>query len=187
MIGNFDYYPRYSMPVIAATGKHRRKVLFSSTSQGLSVTAGKPKGRKFSANLQVNSRSPAVTSSHNHSSSSQSGKMGESQVHPGIPALFREPPLIHDLLSTETTELQSETVNKCLPLLKGIHNSQKGPFNKYGVPALQRKDHLEYLYDSLEDYPASFVALDASRPWMVYWALAGLCLLGEDVTRFRER
>ncbi|KAH1493183.1 hypothetical protein LV164_000084 [Aspergillus fumigatus] len=175
------------MPVIAATGKHRRKVLFSSTSQGLSVTAGKPKGRKFSANLQVNSRSPAVTSSHNHSSSSQSGKMGESQVHPGIPALFREPPLIHDLLSTETTDLQSETVNKCLPLLKGIHNSQKGPFNNYGVPALQRKDHLEYLYDSLEDYPASFVALDASRPWMVYWALAGLCLLGEDVTRFRER
>lgn len=151
------------------------------------MTAEKPKGRNFSANLQVNSRSSVTTSPHDHSSSTQSGKMGESQVHPGIPALFREPPLIHDSLSTETTDLQSEIVNKCLPLLKGIHSSQKGPFNRFGVPALQRNDHIEYLYDSLDDYPASFVGLDASRPWMVYWALAGLCLLGEDVTRFRER
>jgi protein farnesyltransferase subunit beta len=29
--------------------------------------------------------------------------------------------------------------------------------------------------------------MDASRPWMVYWALAGLSLLGEDVTRVRQR
>lgn len=47
--------------------------------------------------------------------------------------------------------------------------------------------HIEYLYDSLEDYPEGFVAMDSSRPWMSYWALAGLALLGEDVSKYRER
>lgn len=47
--------------------------------------------------------------------------------------------------------------------------------------------HIEYLYDSLEDYPEGFVTMDSSRPWMSYWALAGLMLLGEDVSKYRER
>lgn len=106
---------------------------------------------------------------------------------PGIPALFTQPPPIRDPLVTETIDLQDATLNKCLPFLKGVQSSQKGPFNACGVPALQRDDHVGYLYDSLEDYPSGFVAMDASRPWMVYWALAGLSLLGEDVTRVRER
>jgi protein farnesyltransferase subunit beta len=109
------------------------------------------------------------------------------EPRPGIPVLFTQPPPIRDPLVTETLDLQTETVDKCLPFLQGIHTTQRGPFNALGVPALQRDDHVAYLYDSLEDYPAGFVAMDASRPWMVYWALAGLSLLGEDVTRFRER
>lgn len=106
---------------------------------------------------------------------------------PGIPALFTQPPPLRDPLVTETIDLQDATREKCLPFLKGIHSSQKEPFNACGVPTLQRADHVGYLYDSLEDYPAGFVAMDSSRPWMVYWALAGLSLLGEDATRFRER
>jgi len=31
------------------------------------------------------------------------------------------------------------------------------------------------------------VGVDSSRPWMVYWALMGLHLLGEDVVPFRSR
>lgn len=108
-------------------------------------------------------------------------------ARPGIPVLFTQPPPIRDPLATKTSDLQNETLEKCLPFLKGIQKTQKDPFNSKGVPALQRDDHVGYLYDSLEDYPAGFVAMDASRPWMVYWALAGLSLLGEDVTRFRER
>lgn len=106
---------------------------------------------------------------------------------PGIPDLFTQPPPIRDPLVTETVDLQDATLDKCLPFLKGVHSSQKGPFNASGVPALQRDDHVAYLYDSLEDYPSGFVAMDASRPWMVYWALAGLSLLGEDVTGVRQR
>lgn len=113
--------------------------------------------------------------------------MTDGQARPGIPALFTEPPAVQDPLGTETIELQNETVEKCLPFLKGVHPAQKGPFNQHGLPPLQRDDHLAYLYDSLEDYPAAFAGLDASRPWMIYWALAALSLLGEDATKFRDR
>lgn len=108
------------------------------------------------------------------------------QPRPGIPALFTQPPPIRDPLITETVDLQSATLEKCLPFLKGIHSAQKD-FNDHGVPALQRDLHAGFLYDALEDYPEGFVAMDASRPWIVYWALAGLAMLGEETTRFRER
>ncbi|KAJ5090247.1 hypothetical protein N7532_008931 [Penicillium argentinense] len=116
---------------------------------------------------------------------SLSGKMASPARR--IPALFTQPPPIRDPLVTETIDLQDATMNKCLPFLKGVADSQPGPFNACGVPALQRDDHIAYLYDSLEDYPAGFVAMDASRPWMVYWALAGLTLLGESVSRVNQR
>lgn len=107
-------------------------------------------------------------------------------THPGIPALFTQPPPIRDPLVTETSDLQDATLNKCLPFLKGTQ-SQQDPLNACGVPALQRPDHTAFLYDSLEDYPSGFVTLDASRPWMGYWGLTGLFLMGEDPTLFRER
>jgi protein farnesyltransferase subunit beta len=31
------------------------------------------------------------------------------------------------------------------------------------------------------------MAADATRPWMVYWALAGLSMLGEDVSEYASR
>lgn len=110
----------------------------------------------------------------------------DSKARPGIPALFTQPPPIRDPLITETIDLQNATLEKCLPFLKGIHSTQKD-FNDHGVPALQRDLHISYLYDALEDYPEGFVAMDASRPWIVYWALAGLAMMGEETTRFRER
>ncbi|KAH8428245.1 CAAX farnesyltransferase subunit beta RAM1 [Aspergillus melleus] len=113
--------------------------------------------------------------------------MSGSEAHPGIPPLFTELPLIRDSLSTETTDLQNETVTKCLPFLAGTQSSQRGTLNQFGVPALKRDDHIAFLYDSLEDYPGSFVGLDASRPWLVYWALAGLSLLEEDISKFNYR
>jgi protein farnesyltransferase subunit beta len=105
----------------------------------------------------------------------------------GIPALFTELPTIRDELVTVTSSSQDETVGKCLPLLKGRHVTQHAPFNEFGLPRLYREIHIPYLYDALEDYPGGFVALDASRPWMVYWALTGLYLMGEDVTKLRRR
>ncbi|KAJ5584249.1 uncharacterized protein N7459_004049 [Penicillium hispanicum] len=148
----------------AVAGKHRRKVRFP--------------------NRPPPSSPPPLPTHANRSAST--ARMA-SQAQPGIPALFTQPPPIRDPLVTETIDLQDATLAKCLPFLQGVQASQKGPFNACGVPALQRDDHLFYLYDALEDYPPSFVILDSSRPWMAYWGLAGLSLMGEDPTQFRDR
>ncbi|KAI5283341.1 CAAX farnesyltransferase (FTase) subunit beta, partial [Ascosphaera atra] len=62
-----------------------------------------------------------------------------------------------------------------------------GPFNKYGIQRLGRDAHIAQCYDMLEDFPAGFVVMDASRPWMIYWGLCSLFLLGEDITKLRRR
>ncbi|KAL2835143.1 terpenoid cyclases/protein prenyltransferase alpha-alpha toroid [Aspergillus cavernicola] len=176
------------MPVvIAATGNKRRKVRFPSSSHTATAQVEKLETRNIRAHLPKSSRTPSISALKYHQSLGQGIKMVESTTHPTVPSLFKELPAIRDALITETTELQSETLNKCLPFLTGSHSSQKDPLNRYGVPPLKRDEHIGYLYDSLEDYPSGFVGLDASRPWMVYWALAGLSLLGEDVTKYRQR
>lgn len=165
------------MPPIIVPAKHRRPVRFPS-----STTIQPP--------LLATNTSSTSFNKHCREARSASRKIMAStsqEPRPGIPVLFTQPPPIRDPLVTETLDLQIETVDKCLPFLQGVHTTQRGPFNALGVPVLQRDEHVAYLYDSLEDYPADFVAMDASRPWMVYWALAGLSLLGEDVTRFRQR
>lgn len=105
-----------------------------------------------------------------------------------IPPLFSELPLVRDLLITNSSRVQDETVETCLPLLAGTAPGLKSSeVNRSGIPKLLKSAHLEYLFDSLEDYPSSFVGIDASRPWMVYWALAGLSLFEEDLTSYRAR
>jgi protein farnesyltransferase subunit beta len=104
-----------------------------------------------------------------------------------IPSIFRELPQLRDLLTTQTSTVQDETVEKCLPFLRGTDGSLRGNVNELGLAHLLRDHHIDYLYDSLEDYPETFVSLDSSRPWMLYWALASLALLGEDVSKYRER
>lgn len=159
------------MPPIIA-GKHRRKVRFPSSNLPPPNASTGPQTR------------PGTTSVKQKVSTA---RIMEQLPQPGIPDLFTQPPSIRDTLATESSDLQAATLEKCLPFLKGIQSSQQGPFNAHGVPALQRDDHTAYLYDALEDYPPSFVLLDASRPWMSYWGLAGLFMIGEDPTRFRER
>ncbi|CAI7659899.1 unnamed protein product [Penicillium crustosum] len=149
---------------------------------------GKPRKVRF-PNAQKPKNRPTATLTSTRTTRTTMTTMNTSdsnQPRPGIPALFTQPPPIRDPLITETVDLQNATLEKCLPFLKGIHSAQKD-FNDHGVPALQRDLHAGFLYDALEDYPEGFVAMDASRPWIVYWALAGLAMLGEETTRFRER
>jgi protein farnesyltransferase subunit beta len=46
---------------------------------------------------------------------------------------------------------------------------------------LLRAVHVTYLHSGLDKLPGHFVALDASRPWIVYWILHSLALLGADL------
>lgn len=120
-------------------------------------------------------RSPMPMSAHSHP--------------PPVPELFTTPPPIRDALSTETSSLQDRTVQDCLPWLSGTSDPSKSPFdfNAHGIPRLEREKHIAYLHGSLGKLPAGFVGADASRPWLLYWALTGLYLLGEDVSQYRDR
>ena len=102
-----------------------------------------------------------------------------------IPDLFTSLPLIRDLLNTETSQIQEETIQECLPFLSGTEEGIT--YNDHGVPHLDRKRHIAFLHKSLRKLPAPFVAADASRPWMFYWALASLSTMGEDISQYREK
>ncbi|KAH0562644.1 hypothetical protein GP486_002672 [Trichoglossum hirsutum] len=116
-------------------------------------------------------------------------KMQRSNDPPLVPNLFTSSPVLRDILQTNSSNEQDLTVQECLPLLAGCEDPQKSvlDFNAHGVPSLDRKAHIAFLHGSLKDLPAGFVAVDASRPWMLYWALTGLYLLGEDISPYRER
>lgn len=107
-----------------------------------------------------------------------------------IPELFTSlPPFKRDHPQTETTVAQDETVQLCLPLLVGVDDSSRSIFdiNAHGLPRLEREKHLKFLHKSLRTLGASYVAMDASRPWQIYWSLAGLSMLEENVQQYRER
>ena len=105
------------------------------------------------------------------------------------PAWFTDSPPIQDELQTETSKVREETGRKCLPFLQNKDTNNSSDFNKnsFGIPALQKEGHVEFLHGYLADFPAQFVSLDASRPWLFYWCLAGLSFLGQDISEYRER
>ena len=102
-----------------------------------------------------------------------------------IPDLFTSLPLIRDLLNTESSHIQDETIQECLPFLSGAEEDIR--YNDHGVPALDRGRHIAFLHKSLRQLPASYVTADASRPWMMYWSMAGLSAMGVDISEYREK
>ncbi|KAI5866219.1 terpenoid cyclases/Protein prenyltransferase [Durotheca rogersii] len=101
-----------------------------------------------------------------------------------IPDLFTTRPPIRDTLTTTTSTAQDATVAECLPFLAAEVRSAAAP-NQHGVPRLDRQRHIKFLRKNLGTLPGRYVAFDASRPWILYWCLNGLSLLGDDVSRYR--
>jgi protein farnesyltransferase subunit beta len=81
--------------------------------------------------------------------------------------------------------VQDETVEECLPFLTGGELS--GYRNAHGIPHLDRQRHISFLHKQLGKLPGMFKGADSSRPWIFYWCLAALSLVGEDVDQYRER
>ncbi|PPJ51783.1 hypothetical protein CBER1_09135 [Cercospora berteroae] len=94
--------------------------------------------------------------------------------------------LIPDKLQTTTSEAQEETEAECLALLTG-DESLGLPLNSHGIPHLNRNKHAYFLKDWLTGLPSPYVAMDASRPWVFYWVMAGLTFMGNDVTKYKQR
>lgn len=86
--------------------------------------------------------------------------------------------------SSASTDLQDDTADECLPFLFGQKYLTLD--QRDGLPDLSRALHTRYLQSSLGRLPAGFAALDASRPWMLYWALNGLSLMGFEVATYRD-
>ncbi|KAF2465432.1 terpenoid cyclases/Protein prenyltransferase [Lindgomyces ingoldianus] len=99
--------------------------------------------------------------------------------------LSRITPPLRDMLETGTSQVQDETLEAILPFLEG--NPNDFDLNSQGIPKLQRKKHVAFLERALGYYPPQFAAMDAARPWLLYWTLQGLTALGEDVSQYQER
>lgn len=121
-------------------------------------------------------------SSSSWDSWTMSGKTARASM---IPDLFTKLPPIRDLLNTESSQIQDETIQECLPFLSGLEDDLR--YNDHGVPSLDRGRHIAFLRKSLMQLPAAYVTADASRPWMMYWAMAGLSAMGVDISEYRDK
>lgn len=104
---------------------------------------------------------------------------------PEVPDLFTYATPVVDTLETESSIKQSEVVLQCLEYLTA--KDPHSVYNSHGVARLERLTHKVFLHKGLGKYPDRFVPADASRPWYLYWCLAALTILGEDVSSYRER
>lgn len=102
-----------------------------------------------------------------------------------IPALCTSDPPIVDALRTQSSIVQDETVEECYPFLSG--EEDLGPRNAHGIPRLDKERHVKFLHKQLGELPGQFMPADPSRPWIFYWSLAAMSLLGEDVGIYRAR
>jgi protein farnesyltransferase subunit beta len=111
----------------------------------------------------------------------------ETITMPAVPDLFTHLPPIKDELVTATSKIQDETIQECLPWLNLSHIELPQELNSHGLPVLLREKHVKFLKRFEHAYPAPFVAADPTRPWYVYWAMAGLSMLGEDTSYLKDR
>ncbi len=110
--------------------------------------------------------------------------MNSSTEESPVPELFTSLPPIRDPLVTCTSLSQDETARHCLPLHAGTSQSLFD-LNPQGITKLNREDHIEFLNGTIQN--AKYIPYDALRPWVVYWSLTGLSVLGEDVGKWRDR
>ena len=106
------------------------------------------------------------------------------QGRPQVPELYTTSPPIRDSLTTDTSVSQEDVVKQCLPRLIACSRSLAG-VNPYGIPSLEREDHIKFSQDAI-DY-ARYIAYDPVRPWVIYWSLTALSLLGENTEQYQQR
>lgn len=55
------------------------------------------------------------------------------------------------------------------------------------LPELDVSKHKKYCLQKVEALPSSFTALAASRPWLLFWSVRALSLLGHELTMTFKR
>ncbi|KAI1177983.1 terpenoid cyclases/Protein prenyltransferase [Nemania sp. FL0916] len=122
--------------------------------------------------------------SHRESGMADSSSSQESRRGPPIPDLFTNRPPIRDSLVSDTSKRQDSVERNCRAFMTG--KQEPVAVNNHGVPSLDRERHIRFLEKQLGNLPSPYKSLDASRPWMFYWCLNGLALLGADVSKHRK-
>jgi len=109
-----------------------------------------------------------------------------SKLKPSLAWYFKQAPVLQDELVTESSEVQEAVAEMCRKLING-EEQEILERNSHGIPKLLRHKHIKFLKNVLGQYPAPFQIMDASRPWLLYWGLAGLSALGYDVSLYKRR
>lgn len=83
-----------------------------------------------------------------------------------------------DGFPTATSQEQRDVEMEVLRMYGRILNSPN--FEPESSIAINREAHIEFLSRGLvEPLKASYVSLEASRPWIAFWILHGLDLMGQ--------
>jgi len=172
------------MPYPIVRPRARRKIVFDPPN----MPAKRARAPTTDKNKPTKTQRSLTPTSQSASSTERNGGTGIA-VNTPLPTWLKSSSNIQEILETETSEDQKETAEECLPFLLGTYVPKDGAFetNEYGLARLERSKHIKFLKGALGRLPPSFAALDASRPWMLYWCLTGLSIMGEDVSIYREK
>lgn len=85
-----------------------------------------------------------------------------------------------DGVYTDTLLEQRDTEDKLAGVLADVAPAlvPREPATAGGTTALRKSEHALFLHSTFYRLPAPYVALDASRPWLMYWTVHSLDLLG---------
>ena len=80
----------------------------------------------------------------------------------------------------ETEHLISELLSLTAPPAPHGSPSSTTPGGQAKATAtvLRKGDHIKYACSTMNHLPAPYVSLDASRPWLMFWTMHSLDLLG---------
>lgn len=79
-------------------------------------------------------------------------------------------------METETSIDQKETAEACVKCISAGREQHT---------ILKTVEHKKFLRVLLDKLPTAFTSLDASRPWMIYWGINGLAILGDQALDLR--
>lgn len=85
---------------------------------------------------------------------------------------------------TKTSDEQIDVEKLVLRKYEDLHTKLKVNNN---LPELLKEKHRNFLYDSITYLSSSYEVLDASRPWLCYWILHPLSLIGIQMDNRRKR
>jgi protein farnesyltransferase subunit beta len=112
------------------------------------------------------------------------------------PSIFSLPHLPHPSNShpTATLDEQFETEGLISGVLRLIDTSDTSDdagaetTSELELEPLRKGDHVKYVCSTMNYLSAPYVSLDASRPWLLFWTMHSLDLLGcalDDETKKR--